>query len=122
MLSYLDRYSRSWDWFNTKGEWFNPKTNRVNLRVSILSFCISQSQRKRRTSRSDSLILTWREAFWISAQRQIGLNRFCTRMSHRRFCSLGPVPNQLLREEESFVALADTSYTTLTLVVSASTR
>ena len=68
MLSYLDRCSRKVA-SNTKGDWFNPNTNLVNLRVSILSFRISLSQRKQRASRSDSLILIWRKAFWISAQR-----------------------------------------------------
>lgn len=118
MLSYLDRCSDKVA-SNTKGNWFNPKTNCVDLRILILSFCISLSQR---ASYSDFFILIWRKTFWLSEQRQIDLNWFRTKMSHRRFCRLGLVFKELLREEEYFVALADTSYATLTSVVSGSSR
>ena len=119
MLLFLDRCSRKVA-SNTKEDWFNPEANRVNLRISILSFCISLKPKE--ASNSLSLILIWRRTFWISTQRQIGLNWFRTIMSHRRCYSLGPVSRQSMREGKPFVALCDAPYTTLTLLVSASSR
>ena len=121
MLSYLDRCSDKVA-SNTKGNWFNPKTNCVNLRILILSFLYISKPKELKG------ILFWffysdlEKDFLVVWTKTNRFKLFRTKMCHRRFCRLGLVSKELLREEEYFVALADTSYTTLTSVVSGSSR
>ena len=48
-----------------------------------------------------------------------GLNLLRAKMFHRRFCNGGPFSKHSFSDDDSLLDLADASYTTLNLVVSA---
>ena len=94
-----------------------PKTTRVNLNSCVIGVLLngSSTYRNRRKSRYFGVIAMFKKAFSISATIAIGCTRKRSKISKINGVRDGPAYKQSFKLGP--VLFADTSYTTLTLVV-----
>ena len=90
----------------------------VNQRISTWFGSLSLIQWNLRASRLAALILIWRNAFWRSPRRAIGLNLVLISILHSKFWRARTFFKQLFNEKLLLFSLADASYTIRSFVLS----
>ena len=89
----------------------------VNWTISVWFRSLYLIQWNLRPSRSSALILVWRNDFWRSRHRAIGLNLVLMSTLHSTFWRAGPVSKQSFIEKLLLFSLADASYTISSFVI-----